>query len=160
MVSTRKRRMFLAALPATFMVALSACAGGASAELHKVSGLRDDVRHIHEKAQPATRPHMISVCTTRPKRTPHTATTRVGGVTKTRRWVTIETARDCRMKQRGTETYMRVVRTERWCVELDDVGGNRRRDDVWFRVDPHAYAQALDVNEGEKIAITPRADGC
>ncbi|MFJ8676699.1 hypothetical protein [Streptomyces sp. NPDC093589] len=158
-MNTRTRRKLLVVLPVAFMMTLSACEDGSTAERHEVFGLRDDLRHVSKKTQPATRPHMVQVCRRSTKPVPHTATSRVGGVTKTRRWTTIETVPECRLEPRGTETYTHVVRAERWCVELDRVGG-KRRDDVWFRVDAQTYTHALKINEGKKITFTPRDEGC
>ncbi|MFI1225986.1 hypothetical protein ACH4UK_28285 [Streptomyces sp. NPDC020884] len=62
--------------------------------------------------------------------------------------------------QKGTESYDRVTRQPRWCVELDDVDGDATRDDVWFEVDSSTHSTAADTKEGRKLSFTPLRTGC
>ncbi|HWU05362.1 MAG TPA: hypothetical protein VN520_02985 [Streptomyces sp.] len=133
--------------------ALSACGGSGDSN---VSGARDDLRIITKKTVTDTRPRMVEQCTTGTKKVKHTSTTKG----KTRTWYTTEPTRTCKKVQQGTETYDRVVRRPRWCVELDDVDGNTRRDDVWYEVDSSTYTKAAAAAEGEKLAFTPLRNGC
>ncbi|MGW1976470.1 hypothetical protein [Streptomyces sp. NPDC001889] len=131
-----------------------------SAATESVKGLRDDVRHVAKKTENATRPHMVTTCTTVPKRVKHTSSSGSGKRRTTRTWYTTEQSKSCTTVEQGTETYKRTVRPERWCVELDDVNGDRNRDDVWFRVTPDTYDKTLATPEGDLVEITPSGKGC
>lgn len=157
-MTARTRHTFSAGLSIVALAIVTACAMSNTTD--KVTGMRDDVHHVTQKIGPATRPHMISICKNRTKRVPHTSTSRTKTGTTTRTWTTTETVRDCHREQRGVENYTRITRSERWCVELDNVNGKKRRDDVWFQVDPRTYATALAADEGQKLTFTPRSTGC
>lgn len=172
-----KQRLVRAGLTAILVAGLGACGaatdGGAGhpdgggkgtgktsqdARPHSdaVFGLRDGARHVAKKTVRSTRPHLVQKCRPATKRVKHTK--RSGRTKKT--WYTTERFRDCHQVTKGTETYTRVVRPERWCVQLDDVNGAAAKDDVWYRV-PHAtYRAALDKGAHARIKIEPTGTGC
>lgn len=47
-----------------------------------------------------------------------------------------------------------------WCVELDNVNGDKGRDDEWFRVTDEVYEAAKDADEGSSVEFTPLSLGC
>ncbi|MEV7887484.1 hypothetical protein ACWD3I_25870 [Streptomyces sp. NPDC002817] len=167
---TKKRQMLLSGVALILSVGLSAC--GPTTSTHRsntpaearhddtVSGLRDDVRHITRKTVPGVRPRMVNRCTTTTKKIKHTSRTRIGTRTSTTTWYEYKPVTTCRKVRNGTESYTRVIRRERWCVELDAVNGNQRRKDVWFQVTHATYVNAVAVSEGDKIKFTPVVDGC
>ncbi|MFJ7490850.1 hypothetical protein ACIQZB_06270 [Streptomyces sp. NPDC097727] len=125
-----------------------------------VSGLRDDIRHITRKTATGTRPRMVERCTTRVRKVEHTSSTGRGSTRKTRTWYTDDSYEDCKKVQQGTRSYTRVVRPARWCVELDNVGGNPAEDDVWYEVESAVYHKATQIEEGGKLSFTPLRRGC
>ncbi|MZD07995.1 hypothetical protein GTW43_23355 [Streptomyces sp. SID5785] len=171
-----KRRPAVAGLTMMLVAVLAACgggsgtdgggtshAGGTSDSGHArpagqaaVSGLRDGVRHQPRRTAEGTRPHYVKKCGTATKRVRHTKRSKG----RTRTWYTTRTVRDCDRVRRGTETYTRVVRPERWCVRLDDVGGRTSRDDVWYRVRPADYSRVHEAADHAKVTFEPLARGC
>jgi hypothetical protein len=125
-----------------------------------VSGLRDDTRHITRKTTTGTRPRMVKRCTSRVRRVKHTSTSGTGRRKRTRTWYTDDSYKDCKKVQQGTTRYTRVVRRARWCVELDNVGGNSTKDDVWYEVESDVYRRATQLKEGAKLSFTPLRKGC
>ncbi|KUN80971.1 hypothetical protein AQJ66_25190 [Streptomyces bungoensis] len=125
-----------------------------------VSGRRDTVRHWPVKTARATRPHLVRKCTTGTRRVRHTSGTGTGTRRRTRTWYTTERYRSCRKVRSGTESYRRVVRAEKWCVRLDDVDGDKARDDVWYRVTRAVYGDALDTDRHARMKFTPAGTGC
>ncbi|MFG2624364.1 hypothetical protein [Streptomyces sp. NPDC048473] len=125
-----------------------------------VAGLRDDIRHITRKTATGTRPRMVERCTARVRKVKHTSSTGKGRTRKTRTWYTNDSYKDCKKVQQGTRSYTRVVRPARWCVELDNVGGNSARDDVWYEVESAVYHKATQIKEGAGLTFTPLRRGC
>ncbi|MEU9344477.1 hypothetical protein AB0D74_25100 [Streptomyces sp. NPDC048278] len=138
----------------------SGSGGTASAQDDTVRGLKDSVRHIAAKTTRATRPRLVKKCTTATRRVRHSSSSGTGSRRRTRTWYTTERYRSCTRVRRGTETYRKTVRTEKWCVELDDVNGDKRRDDVWYRVDRTVYGDALAADGHARLEFSPVADGC
>ncbi|MFJ8822811.1 hypothetical protein ACIREE_13615 [Streptomyces sp. NPDC102467] len=172
-----KRRPVLAGLTMVLVTALAACGGGSDkessaqagsakgggsyADQHedrpvKVAGLRDSVRHVGRKTARSTRPHLVKKCATDTRKVKHTR--RSKGRTKT--WYATEKHQDCKKVRKGTETYTRVVRQERYCVRLDDVNGKPRKDDVWYRVRPATYSEVNGADDRAKVTFEPVAQGC
>ncbi|MEU1824230.1 hypothetical protein ABZ502_17605 [Streptomyces abikoensis] len=149
-----------ATLIAGLLVGMLTACGSSSGSDDAVSGLRDDVRHWPKQTTRDTRPRMVERCVTKTKRVKHTATNGSGKQRTTQSWYTTESYRDCRKAQQGTETYERVVRAARWCVELDNVGGDSRRDNHWYEVDAGTYAKAAAAKEGTKLTFVPLRTGC
>lgn len=125
-----------------------------------VSGLRDDTRHVTRRTATGTRPRMVNRCTTRVRKVKHTSTSGTGRRKRTRTWYSDDSYKDCKKVQQGTTSYTRVVRRARWCVELDDVGGNSIKDDVWYEVESDVYRKATQLKEGAKLSFTPLRRGC
>ncbi|MFE6686949.1 hypothetical protein ACFVFQ_10780 [Streptomyces sp. NPDC057743] len=166
----KKHRLVGAGLAAFLMAGLGACGsgggggggGGQSVLPHRdaVSGLRAGVRHVARQTTQATRPHRVTTCTPGTRRVKHT--TRSGKSKKT--WYSTEHYQDCHQSVRGTERYRREVRPERWCVRLDGVNGDRRKNGVWFAVDPDTYHRAVNAKDHAQLRFTPidsgSATGC
>lgn len=125
-----------------------------------VTGLRDAVRHLAKQTTKATRPHTVTKCTPATKKVQHKSSSGSGTKKKTRTWTTTEQYRKCSMVRSGTETYTRTVRAERWCVSLDDVGGNTAEDDVWYQVTRAAYDEVRGADEHARVEFTPTGSGC
>ncbi|MEV5608538.1 hypothetical protein [Streptomyces sp. NPDC052225] len=171
-----KRRPALAGLTMVLVVALAACGGGNDSGSSsaggaakgdsgyaqhkdkdvKVTGLRDSVRHVTRRTRKASRPHYVKKCETESRRVRHTSRSKG----RTRTWYTTESYRDCEKVRKGTETYTRVVRKERWCVRLDDVDGKPKRDDVWYRVSPATYSQVNGADDRAEVSVEWLSQGC
>ncbi|MGW0992188.1 hypothetical protein ACWD5V_02525 [Streptomyces sp. NPDC002523] len=175
------KRAIVAAVTAVLIAGLSACSGdsggdgtapvgnggkAAGSNAHDnpspdaVFGLRDTLRHVPARTTRATRPHLVKKCTIESRRVKHTSRSGSGKKRRTRTWYTTEQVRSCRKVRKGTETYTRVLRRERWCVRLDDVGGHASRDDVWYQVTYPAYNKALGADDHARLKFTPKAPGC
>ncbi|WP_329366141.1 hypothetical protein [Streptomyces sp. NBC_01483] len=181
------RRLIVAAATAVLMAGLGACGGegggggtggedpGAVTDVGRsdtgtvrqaapspdtVSGLRDSVRHLAKKTTKATRPHLVKKCTSATRRVRHTERTGTGTRRTTRTWYTTERYRTCKKVRSGTETYTRTVRSQRWCVSLDNVDGDTAKDDVWYQVARATYDEARGADEHTRMEFTPTATGC
>lgn len=167
------RRWSAAGVAAVLMAVLGACGGtGTDAAGHgsvtketraspeRVSGLRDTLRHLPRKTATGTRPHLVTKCASTTRRVRHTTRSGTGTRKTTRVWYTTEQHQSCKKVRRGTESYRRVVRPERWCVTLDDVNGAKAQDDVWYRVTRETYHQVLAADAHARVAFTPTGTGC
>ncbi|MGW1069679.1 hypothetical protein ACWD4F_34855 [Streptomyces aureus] len=125
-----------------------------------VVGVRDQVRHRAAQTTLATRPRMTKKCTTTTHRVKHTTTTGSGTKRRSRSWYSTDHSTSCEKVRAGTQTYRRVVRPERWCVRLDDVGGDPKKDDVWFQVTPTTYHSAVGADERAHLEFAPTGNGC
>ncbi|MEV6834607.1 hypothetical protein AB0N17_08840 [Streptomyces sp. NPDC051133] len=169
------RRLLVTALTAVIVGGLGGCSGGRgddsapdrpSASVggapapapapETVTGLRDETRHLAERTTRATRPRTVRRCTTGTRRVRHTSRSGSGIHRTTRTWYTTEHERDCRRVRSGTETYTEVLRPERWCVRLDDVDGDREKDDVWYRVTRADYDTALAADDHARLEFVPQ----
>jgi len=170
---SRTKRLLVAGLTAVLVAGLGACGGGgtttdargsgsgqARPSPETVSGLRGTVRHLDRKTVMDTRAHFVRTCTTATERVRHTSSSGSGTHRKTRAWYTTERHQSCKKVRRGTERYRRVVRTERWCVSLDDVNGVKARDDVWYQVSRATYDQAQATDQHSRLTFTPTGSGC
>lgn len=174
---SKKQRPVLAGLMAILVFGLSACGAGADrASAHQegkgrgsghaqprtdtVTGLQEAVRHVTRKTAKGTRPHLVKKCTTGTRKVKHTERRGSGSKKKTHTRYTTERFRDCKKVRKGTETYTKVVRQERWCVKLDDVNGKSARDDVWYRVSRATYGTLREQDEREKVTFEPSGTGC
>ncbi|MFJ9565672.1 hypothetical protein ACIRQQ_37235 [Streptomyces fuscichromogenes] len=138
----------------------SGSGGTAAAQDETVHGLKDSVRHVTTKTTRATRPRLVRKCSTATRRVRHTSSSGTGSRRKTRTWYTTERYRSCTKVRSGTETYRKTVRTEKWCVELDDVNGDKRRDDVWYQVSRSVYGDAQAADEHARLKFDPTSEGC
>ncbi|MGY1499476.1 hypothetical protein ACW4TU_23320 [Streptomyces sp. QTS52] len=178
-----KRRLTLAGFTVILMAGLGACGsgvgpqddgttssqydddGGAGVQetapvKPTVHGLRDAVRHVTAKTAKATRPHLVKKCAPATRQVKHTQRTGTGTAKRTRTWYTTEHYQKCANTRSGTETYTRVVRQERWCVSLDDVNGDAKRDAVWYQVTRVTYDKAVAADRLAPLKFTPEATGC
>lgn len=118
------------------VVALSVAACGGTSE---VTGTRDDVKH---KAAVKEVSHKEKTSTRKCAR-------RVDGKCKSYKTVT---------------GWKKVVdkpgKPAMYCVELDNVNGDKDRDDEWFTVTHHDYTKALFRAEDEGLKFTPLRAGC
>ncbi|MFC9279074.1 hypothetical protein [Streptomyces collinus] len=137
-----------------------AATGQKPPEPDTVSGRRDTVRHLPVETARATRPRLVRKCTTGTRRVSHTSSSGTGAKRRTRTWYTNERYTSCRKVRSGTESYSRIVRPEKWCVRLDDVDGDKARDDVWYRVTSAVYDDARDTDKRARLEFTPTGDGC
>ncbi|WP_256725923.1 hypothetical protein [Streptomyces sp. IMTB 2501] len=162
-------RLMTAGVTAVLLGVLAACGGHGTGAAHPgtvgavtaspspdpVHGIKDTVRHITRRTTRATRPHLVRRCTPGTRQVRHTARSGSGSHRRTRTWYTTEHYQDCRKVRSGTETYRRELRPERWCVRLDDVDGDRKRDDVWFRVDRRDYDTADAAEAHTRVRFIP-----
>ncbi|MCC5477062.1 hypothetical protein [Streptomyces barringtoniae] len=153
------KRLKAAGATAFLLAALAACGGGGHAggspSPDPVHGLKDTTRHVSRQTTRATRPHLVKRCTTGTHQVRHSSRSGSGRHRRTRTWYTTERYQDCHKVRSGTETYRRETRPERWCVRLDDVNGNRRQDDVWYRVDRLDYNRVLDADDRTRVQFVP-----
>lgn len=111
-------------------IALTACGGGGSST---VDGLRDDLKTksaVKEVSHYETKKKTKQVCT--------------GTGTKRR----------CRTVPDGTRRVKVVDKAGKpalYCVELDDVNGSTKDDDVWYTVTLATYTKAAAKDEGDKV---------
>lgn len=107
------------------------CSGGTAT----VSGNRDDVKHVMAITRAATRPVYRNECQTKWRTVSKTT-----GSGKTRSTSTSrQSYQDCHQVQSGTENYTKTVTPEKWCVELDNVNGDKTADDRWYNVTSSTY---------------------
>lgn len=124
----RKTSALVAGTATALVFGLVGC--GAS-EPSKVSGALDDVKHLRSVAAKTKQvPKTKKVCTRRVKGVCKSSATRPDGT--------------------KTET-IKPAKPARWCVELDNVNGDKDRDDVWFEVSSGTYNKWDDEDEGVKV---------
>ncbi|WP_317441053.1 hypothetical protein [Streptomyces collinus] len=177
------RHLRVAGVTAVLLAGLVACSGGSGdadegtgyvattdnsgaatgqrpPEPDPVYGRRDTVRHLPVETARATRPRLVRKCTTSTRRVRHSSSSGAGARRRTRTWYTSERYSSCREVHSGTESYRRIVRPEKWCVRLDDVDGDKARDDVWYRVTSAVYDDARDTDKHARMKFTPTGNGC
>jgi len=119
-------------------VALSVAACGASGP-SEVKGDRDDTRKIAA----------VKELSHKEKKTERKCTRKVNGKCKSYRTET---------------TWKKVVdragKPAVYCVELDNVNGSAKDDDVWYTVRQHDYTIALFKAEDAGLKFTPIHTGC
>jgi hypothetical protein len=153
----QRARLASGALSAAVLtLLLSACGSPPD----RVSGLRDDVRHITRLSKTDSRPRTVNECKPRTRQKKHSSTSTSHGRKTKRTWYTTETYQDCQKVRHGTEHFSHVVRAEGWCVELDDVGGDSAKDDIWYRVSHSTYEEAVKVREGGQLTFKPLKRDC
>jgi len=127
-----------AVLVGAVMVAAVACDASAPAQ-KPVSGDRDDVRHV---AAVKEKSH-------REKKTERVCTRKVAGKCKSYKTVTS-----------WKKVVDRRAKPALYCVELDNVNGSAKDDDVWYTVRKTDYTKALFKAEDENLKFTPIHTGC
>lgn len=142
------------AVVAVGALALTACG------TDPVSGDRDDVRYDKAQYKMVTRQvtDYQRQCTTKFKRTSHSSGT---GKNK-RTWYTNDSYQDCKNVRVGAhpETKRELVKAAKYCVELDNVGGDKDKDDVWYNVSSGTYYSALGKSEGTHMKFDYNHKGC
>ncbi|WP_306316514.1 MULTISPECIES: hypothetical protein [unclassified Streptomyces] len=173
-----KRRPTLAGLTMLLVVALAACGGGPDKAASvdgggkaagsgtvqqpddRVTGVRDTVRHVARRTTRATRPHLVKKCGTETRKVRHTKRVKSHHKSRKKTWYTTKKVRDCHKVRKGTEKYTRVLRSERWCVRLDAVGGKSGKNDQWYRVNSTTYGRVQGADDRAKVTIEPLRKGC
>jgi hypothetical protein len=169
------KRLLVAGATAVLIAGLGACGGGGGARgadpgavtdagqgstgtvqeappsPDTVSGRKDSVRHLAAKTTRATRPHLVRKCASATRQVRHTQRTGTGTHRTTRTWYTTERYQSCKKVRSGTETYTRTLRSQRWCVSLDD---------VWYQVTRATYDEAHGADEHARMEFTPSGSGC
>lgn len=129
-----------------------------------VSGDRDDVRYDKAQYKKVTRivTDYKRQCTTKWKDVKHTQTTGTGTNRRTRTWYTKEAYQDCKNIKTGSHpvTKNEKVKDAKYCVELDNVGGDNSKDDVWYNVSSSTYYSALGKSEGTHMKFNYNHEGC
>lgn len=140
-------RKISAAVAGTATALVLGLVGCGSSGSSTVSGDRDDVKHVTEMSHLAYRtvPIKTQKCTT--KRTSHTS----GSGKKRRTYYSND--RSCKSVTTGhrRESYKQVTRDAAYCVELDNVNGSKKNDDVWYTVTSATYYKAARKHEGDRI---------
>lgn len=54
----------------------------------------------------------------------------------------------------------RAAKPALYCVELDDVNGSAKDDDVWYATTQVVYLKAASLSEGDTIKFLPLHGGC
>lgn len=128
------KRAVAAGVGTMLALGLVGCSGGSGG---KVSGLRDDVKH---KSAISEQSHTKQVAKTK-------STKSCSGTGK-KKTCTTSTRPD------GTKTVKVIDRHAKpalYCVELDNVNGNKDDDDRWYEVTSSVYYKMADKNEGAKV---------
>ncbi|QKY79565.1 hypothetical protein SEA_PHTOWN_82 [Streptomyces phage PHTowN] len=124
------------AIAGALMLGVAACGSDGPSE---VTGTRDDVRKV---AAVKEKSHQE-------RTSKRECTRRVNGSCKSYKTV------------KGWKKVVdRAGKPARYCVELDDVNGDKGRDDEWFTVTHHDYTKALFKAEDEGLKFTPLRTGC
>jgi hypothetical protein len=83
-----------------------------------------------------------------------------------------KTKRECSRRKNGkcksyrtvSDGYKKVVDVKAkpalYCVELDDVNGSAKDDDVWYTISMSTYFKASRLSEGDTIKFLPIHGGC
>lgn len=121
------------------MLAVAACDAGAPAQ-KPVSGSRDDVKY---KAPVKEASHKEK---------------------KTKRVCSLRVAGKCKSYKTVPDGWKKVVdkpgKPALYCVELDNVNGSAKDDDVWYTVTAGTYHKAVAKAEGEALKFKPLHGGC
>lgn len=132
------RKMNAVAVGTTALVlSLTGCFGGDD-EGGKASGLFDEVKHSAYKAGKPAKTHTRTVTGTKQQCT-GTGTKRVCTTVPDVKTETV------------TDRPAVAAKPAKWCVELDDVNGNKDDDDQWFTVTSEVHGAHADKNEGAKV---------
>lgn len=127
-----------AAIVGLLMLGVAACDASAPAQ-KDVNGDRDDVRKVAA----------VKEVSHKEKKTERKCTSKVNG----------------KCKAYKTETSWKKVvdksaKPALYCVELDNVNGSSKDDDVWYTTSATTYLKALGKDEGEALKFRPVHGGC
>lgn len=120
-------------------LSVTACQPDAPAQ-KSVWGHRDDIRHVERVTKKDKVKKYDSKCL------------RMSRAERRRKNITC--------KKPWFETVVKTVRPEAWCVELDDVNGSAKDDDVWYTTTRVVYLKAASLSEGDTIKFLPLHGGC
>lgn len=124
------KRAVAAGIGAALALGLIGCSGGSGG---KVSGLRDDVKHksaVSEQSHTERKAKSRRSCSGSGKK------------------------KSCRTVTNGYKNVKVIDRHSKpalYCVELDNVNGNKDDDDQWYEVTSSVYYKMADKNEGAKV---------
>lgn len=129
-------RLKCMAIVPVIVLSVAACGASGSSE---VKGTRDDVRKVAA----------VKELSHKERTSKRECTRRVAGKCKSYRTV------------KGWKKVIdRHAKPEVYCVELDNVNGSVKDDDVWYTVRQHDYTIALFKAEDENLKFTPLHAGC
>jgi len=117
---------------------ISACSAKAPA-ITSVHGLRDDIKSTKAVAE---RSHKV-------KTTSKECTRKVNGKCKSYRTVVA-----------WKKVIDQHAKPALYCVELDNVNGSSKDDDVWYTTSWATYHKAALLAEGDAMKFTPIHGGC
>ncbi|QKY78624.1 hypothetical protein SEA_DRYAD_86 [Streptomyces phage Dryad] len=124
----------------TLAVALAACGSPNAPAQKSVTGTRDDVKKVAAVKEVSHK------------------------VKKTKRVCDRKVAGKCKSYKNVPDGYKKVVdkpaKPALYCVELDNVNGSDKDDDVWYTVHSTDYTKALFKAEDEGLKFTPIHGGC
>jgi len=126
------------AMAGAVLLAVAACDANAPAQ-KAVSGDRDDVKKVDAVKEKSHKELASST----------TCTRRVAGKCKA---------------TKTTKTWKKVVdqaaKPALYCVELDNVNGSAKDDDVWYTTTSAVYWKAVAKHEGDRMKFMPLHGGC
>jgi hypothetical protein len=68
---------------------------------------------------------------------------------------------NCHKVKTGSESYLQQVSADKWCVELDNVNGNKSADNRWYTVTQSTYFKWAAKHEGDRVTKMKYLDkGC
>ena len=127
-----------AAIVGMLVLGVAACDASAPAQ-NDVKGDRDDVRKVAA----------VKEVSHKEKTSSRVCTRKVNGKCKSYKTVT------------GWKKVVdRRAKPALYCVELDNVNGSSKDDDVWYTTSATTYLKALSKNEGEALKFRPVHGGC
>lgn len=125
---------------ATLMLAVAACGSPNAPAQKPVSGDRDDVKSVASVRETSHR------------------------VAKTKRVCSRKVAGKCKSYKTVPDGYKKVVdrraKPALYCVELDNVNGSSKDDDVWYTTSSATYFKAVGLAEGDAMKFRPIHGGC
>lgn len=140
----RSTRAILAGTTATLVLSLAACSG--SDKPSKASGLFDEVKSA--KAVAAVREVSHNETKRVPKTKSECASKNKKGVCTSYRTVPDGFKTETK---KVVDKPGKPAKPAMYCVELDNVNGDKDRDDVTFEVGYSTYAKYTEHNEGAKV---------
>lgn len=124
----------------TLMLAVAACGSPNAPAQKDVSGARDDLKKVAAVKEVSHK------------------------VKKTKQECSRKKDGKCKAYRTVPDGYKKVIdkaaKPAYWCVELDDVNGSAKDDDVWYTTSQAVYLKAQALEEGDAIKFTPVHGGC
>lgn len=141
------RIMYVAAAGALMLGAV-ACDADAPPQ-KPVSGLRDDIKHKAAVKAVAAKTHTVKGI-----KEEKYCTRSVKGVCKS------YGKRNVPNDKVVTDAPAKPFKPALYCVELDNVNGSAKDDDVWYTTTATTYRKAQALEEGEPMEFKPLHGGC